>query len=318
MTVPGDIIGLFGDSSALTPGFDIYCLGDPQGFEMTWTRGIVSAVSRRAPELGRWVQMDAAVSGGASGGLVLGVDGKIYGMVVAGSFYGNINFAVPSRTLLARIDGLLAGESYRPPWLGILFEDDFEETGKLVINEVFPSSWLKSTGLKTGDVILEVNGIPVASPPDAQAIVSSLPVGSIVKVKATSAKEGKNVEYYAQLSGRPEYALYSASQTYDKLAVLYTYFGFRISEKETDVSTVTISGRTYTVKVYEVREIKPKSILDRYGVKVGDAVGVLSDYTLGMRRYFDLIHLPKGKKIFENIADFIIELMEGAYDENIL
>ncbi len=316
--LPADVIGLFGDSAALAPGAEIYCLGNPQGFELTWTRGIVSAVTRRAPEVGAWMQIDAAVSSGASGGLVLGADGRIYGMIVAGTLFGDINFAIPSRTLLQRIDGLLAGECTRLPWLGVLIEEDFEQTGNLIIEEIFPSSWLKATDLRAKDTILELNGTPVKTVLAAQAILQSLPLGSIVKVKACRKTDAVDVDYYVQLASRPEYAMYNAVRDMDRLSTLYTHFGFEVSRKDVVTFSFSLSGKTYTIPIYKVQKIKPKSVLDCYGVRMGDSVGILMDSTRNMTRYVDVIHIPEKVKKIEDVSDLIIELRKGAYNDNIL
>ena len=316
--VPANIIGLFGDSASVSPGFDIYCLGDPQGYESTWTKGIVSAVSRPAPEIGTWMQIDAAVSSGASGGPVVGTDGRIYGMVIAASLYGDINFAVPSRTLLEKLDGLVAGENVSLPWLGLLMEDDSQRTGKLVVSDVFPSSPLAGTRLAAGDTILEINGVKVNTVPEAQAVINDVPLGAIVRVKVSSIQNQDIYDLYVSPARRPEYAMYNATQDFNKMAVLYPYFGFKLDINNPVTANVTIKGRAYAVVTYPVLDVKPKSVLDGFGVKPGDRVGVLSDDTQWMKRTIDLLHLPKGVTRLPDIEDQIITLTKEAYDENIL
>ena len=260
------------------------------------------------------MQIDAAVSPGASGGLVLGSDGRIYGMVVAGTFYGDINFAVPSNTILEKLDGLLAGTNVRSSWLGLLM--DPEEKSKLVIADVFPSSPLKGTGLQPGDEILALNGTPVKTAADAQAIVGGIPVGSIVRVKASS--KGSQTEFYVQLMGRPEYAMYNATQGFNQRSALYTYFGFKIDNNNVKTVSYQYGGKVLQVPFYKVLDVKPKSVLDRYGVEVGDEVGILSDTTREMTRTIYILHMPKGLKKIEDPEDLIIELVKDPYDENIL
>jgi S1-C subfamily serine protease len=316
--IPEGIVGLFGDSTSVKPGFDIFCLGDPQGYESTWTKGIVSAVSRRAPEIGSWMQVDAAVSPGASGGMVLGGDGKMYGMVIAGTSFGDINFAVPSSTLLRRLSGLCAGENMRFPWLGLLIKSDFVKTGTLVIQDVFPSSPLNTVGLKAGDAVMELNGAAVKTVPEAQDIIDGLPMGCVVKVKASSAETGHGIEYYVPLSARPEFAMYNATQDYDRLSVLYPYFGFRVDGKNINRVSIPFGGQSVVVPVYRVLEIRPESVLDRFGVKPGDQIAILSDSTSDMTRYLELMHLPKDKNEMKDMRDLTIKLKKEAYDEDIL
>jgi S1-C subfamily serine protease len=316
VSVPENIIALFGDSATVPPGFEIYCLGDPQGFELTWTRGIVSATARRAPEMGSWMQIDAAVSSGASGGLVLGADGRIYGMVVAGSFYGNINFAVPSRTILERLDRLLAGEAGRFPWLGLLIQGDFEQTGKLVIADVFPSSPLVTAGVETGDTLHSINGVQVKTVPAVHAILRDLPLGGVVRVAVGQGE--KVTELYVPLPARPEYALYNATRQYGKERMLLTYFGFRLNFAAQSTRTIRVGGQSFRVPTYPVQEVRARSEVEAFGVRAGDRIGILLDNEHLMRRYIDIVHFPKNMGEVEDQEDMILELTRGAYDENIL
>ena len=120
---------LFGDSAALTQGAAMYCLGNHNGLVSTLTKGIVSSTDRKAPEVGSWIQVDAAVTPGASGGLMIGEDGKVYGMLVAGFLYEDINFVVPSSIILEVIDRLREKKRVLRPWLGLLCREDPSGSG---------------------------------------------------------------------------------------------------------------------------------------------------------------------------------------------
>ena len=97
--MPYSFYQLLGNSDSLKQGFPIYVMGHHLRLTSTLTKGIISASTRRAPEVGTWIQVDTNVGPGASGGMLIGEDKLIYGVIVAGIIY-NTNFAVPSNTIL--------------------------------------------------------------------------------------------------------------------------------------------------------------------------------------------------------------------------
>jgi S1-C subfamily serine protease len=180
---PFKISEMFGDSTSLKQGFSVYCLAHHNKLSSTLTRGIVSAVSRKAPEVGNWIQIDANVTPGASGGLLIGEDLKVYGMVVAGLLFEDINFAVPSQSIFEVLDRLKAGQPLKRPWLGLLLEQPRHKTWDPKIIEVFPSSPLSQLKVDENAILMEINHQRILTITQAQEMINSLEAGNIVHIK---------------------------------------------------------------------------------------------------------------------------------------
>ncbi|HMA99671.1 MAG TPA: trypsin-like peptidase domain-containing protein, partial [Spirochaetota bacterium] len=135
---------LCGDSSSVKPGENVYCFGHHLGLKYTLTRGIISGRNRRAPEYATWLQVDAALSGGASGGLLIGEDGHIYGMIVAGMIYEDVNFVVPSQLILSALDRLKQGHISRG-WLGMSVYTEPYKKSKVRVKGFYDCSPLYNT-----------------------------------------------------------------------------------------------------------------------------------------------------------------------------
>ncbi len=197
----------FGDSAALFPGETVYAVGTPYGLTRTVTRGIISNNRRyfednegvRGYETGTfntWLQTDAAINPGNSGGPLVTEDGAVVGINSRG-FVGadNLGFAIPANIARQVMGELLAHGSVTRSYIGIVPRalQDLESfyalalnTGML-INSVDPGSPAASAGLRSGDVLLAINGqnvdgrFPEQLPP-IQNMIASLPVGSTVNL----------------------------------------------------------------------------------------------------------------------------------------
>jgi S1-C subfamily serine protease len=317
--LPGQrsILGSFGDSRALEQGDVIYCLGNPRGFDSTLTRGIVSSRSRTAPELGEWLQIDSAVAPGSSGGLVIGDDGLVYGMIVAGVAFEDLNFAIPSRLILERFDSLNSGKKQRKPWLGLRVEGPFAPQ-ELRVADVFPSSVLAGMGIAHGSLIESIDGMPVSRVGEAQAIVSGKEPGALLRVGFKS-PEGESRELFVRLGARPEYALYSATKDYEGIEGFASFYGFSIKGKAAEIKLGS-SGNERSVLLFEVGAVLEGSAFANFGVEAGDLLGLMAAEDDGLARRVAFVHLPeslKGKKV-EDPNDLVISLELGRYDANIL
>jgi serine protease Do len=197
----------FGDSNALYPGEPVYAVGTPYGLTRTVTCGIISNDRRyfedvegiRGYETGTfntWLQTDAAINPGNSGGPLVNGDGAVVGINARG-YVGadNLGFAIPSAIARQVMEELLAHGSVTRSYIGIVpralqnlehFYALALNTGML-INSVDPGSPAASAGLRSGDILLAIDGwkvdgrFPEQLPPIQNAI-ASLPVGSTVKL----------------------------------------------------------------------------------------------------------------------------------------
>jgi len=218
----------FGDSSALYPGEVVYAVGTPYGLTRTVTRGIISNNRRyfedsegvRGYETGTfntWLQTDAAINPGNSGGPLVTADGEVVGINSRG-FVGadNLGFAIPSDIARRVVDELLANGSVTRSYIGIVprtlqnlehFYALALNTGML-INSVDPGSPAAAVGLRSGDILLAIDGqrvdgrFPEQLPP-IQNMIASLPVGSTVRLSVKRGAQSMEVPVVTEkLEGR--------------------------------------------------------------------------------------------------------------------
>lgn len=171
----------FGNSDDLSVGQWVVAIGTPLGLQATLTVGVVSAKGRSNLDLTRvedFIQTDAALNRGNSGGPLLNLQGEVVGMNTAiatdnglGGYMG-IGFAIPSNMLTNVQEQLLSSGSVTRGYLGIILQpvdNDIAESLDLpkvegaLVAEVLKGSPAQKAGLKQGDVILKINNRPVES-----------------------------------------------------------------------------------------------------------------------------------------------------------
>ncbi len=198
-----------GSSSTLKTGDVVLAIGNPFGLNQTITMGIVSAVGRSNIGLADFVdfiQTDAAINPGNSGGALVNTNGELVGINTAifstsGGYMG-IGFAVPSDMATIIMDSIIKNGKVIRGWLGVSTQaltpelaQSFnikEQTGALV-SGVTANSPADKAGLKRGDLIIGVDGKPVADPVGLRNIVASLPPGTKIELKIIRESAGQTL-----------------------------------------------------------------------------------------------------------------------------
>ena len=187
----------FGDSDKLRLGEWVVAIGNPFSLGGTVTAGIVSARNRdiNSGPYDNYIQTDAAINRGNSGGPLFNLNGEVVGVNTAiispsGGSIG-IGFAVPSKTAVAVIDQLRQFGETRRGWLGVRIQqvtDDIADSlnikpakGALVAG-VEDKGPAKPAGIEPGDVIVKFDGKDVKEMKDLPRIVADTPVGKDVEV----------------------------------------------------------------------------------------------------------------------------------------
>ena len=187
----------FGDSDKLRIGEWVIAIGNPFSLGGTVTAGIVSARNRdiNSGPYDNYIQTDAAINRGNSGGPLFNLDGEVVGVNTAiispsGGSIG-IGFAVPSKTAMPVIDQLRQFGETRRGWLGVRIQhmtDELAETmnvkpprGALVagVDDKGPA---KPAGIRTGDVIVRFDNKDIKEMRDLPRVVADTPVGKDVEV----------------------------------------------------------------------------------------------------------------------------------------
>jgi Do/DeqQ family serine protease len=191
------------DSDAIEVGDLVLAIGNPFGVGQTTTSGIISALARNqvgVSDFGFFIQTDAAINPGNSGGALLNMAGEVIGINTAifsksGGSVG-IGFAIPSNMVRAVVETAESGgKAFDRPYIGAAFEPVSSEiaeslglgtpTGALV-TKITRGSAADRAGLKVGDVVLKMDGVPVQHPDALGYRLSTRGIGKIAKFEVLS------------------------------------------------------------------------------------------------------------------------------------
>jgi serine protease Do len=246
----------FGDSDKARIGDWVIAIGNPFGLGGTVTSGIISA-RNRSIGLSRYedyIQTDASINSGNSGGPLFDMNGDVIGINTAilgrnGSI--GIGFSIPSNSAKIIIDQLIEFGETKRGWLGVRIQgvtqeiadvEKLDEPRGALVASVAENSPSDKAGIKAGDIILEFNGVRVNQMKELPAIVAKTKVGTSVKVKVWRNKKEltKNV-----LLGRLE-----------------TSNDFKVSKKKEPIEkqTSVIKSLKITVRVLNSRDIKTRKL----------------------------------------------------------
>ncbi len=194
----------FADSSTVRVGDAVVAVGNPFGLGGTVTAGIVSALGRdiNSGPYDSFIQTDAAINRGNSGGPLFNTKGEVVGMNTAifspsGGSVG-IGFSIPARTVQSIVKQLRENGVVSRGWLGVQIQEitpalaqalGLEKTEGALVADVQPDSPALKAGVKTGDVILAVNGQKIAQMHELPSLIAALPAGS--KAELTILRDGK-------------------------------------------------------------------------------------------------------------------------------
>ena len=213
------VVAELGDSSQLQVGELAVAIGNPFGLERTVTVGVVSSLGRSLTGEGRRpirdvIQTDAAINPGNSGGPLLNAEGKVIGIntAIESPLRGSvgIGFAVPINTAKSFLPDMLAGKTVSHPYLGIggiAITPDLAQERNLPVNEgvlvgeVTPDGPAAKAGIKSGDVIVSVDGNKVLEVEDIVGYLDTKRVGDTVDVEII--RDGKRQTLSVKLGEFP-------------------------------------------------------------------------------------------------------------------
>lgn len=205
-----------GDSDALKVGEWVLAIGNPFGLTHTVTAGIVSAKGRSGLRLNSYedfIQTDAAINFGNSGGPLLNIEGKVIGINSAifsqsGGSMG-IGFAIPINMARNVYKQLIEKGSVTRGYLGVIISDLTPEMAEsfgvkgqkgVLIDDVTKNGPAKEAGLKHGDIVIKINNNKTDSANHLQRDIASMAPNT--KVKVTVLRDGKKKEFEVKLALR--------------------------------------------------------------------------------------------------------------------
>lgn len=256
------------DSDRLQVGDFTVAIGNPFGLGQTVTSGIVSALGRsglNVENLENFIQTDAAINSGNSGGALVNLNGELIGIntAIMGPNGGNvgIGFAIPSNMVKNLTSQIIEfGEVKR----GVLGVQGGELTSELAdtfgyktnhgafVNQVMPDSAASEAGLKAGDIIVSVNGKPIQTFGELRAKIATIGAGKSVNLGIVRDGKEKSVKV----------TLKSANDIKTAAATLHE--GLQGAEL-----TNKTEGQYKGVLVTSVEERSPAA---RYGLKTDDVI----------------------------------------------
>lgn len=194
----------FGDSDRLEVGEWVVAIGSPLGLNHTVTSGIVSAKGRniQSGSYDDFLQTDASINRGNSGGPLLDMDGKVIGIntAIAQRAQG-IGFAIPSSMAKTIIAQLKDNKKVSRGWLGVTIQNvdaatvkalDLPDNNGALVNSVLDGQPAAEAGIKAGDVIVSINGSTIEDTEQLLRKVAMLEPGN--KATVTVWREGKKLE----------------------------------------------------------------------------------------------------------------------------
>ena len=244
----------FGDSDKARIGDWVIAIGNPFGLGGTVTSGIISA-RNRSIGLSRYedyIQTDASINSGNSGGPLFDMNGDVIGIntaILGRSGNVGIGFSIPSNSAKIVIDQLIEFGETKRGWLGVRIQDVTKEIAEVenldeprgaLVASVAPNSPSEKAGVKAGDIILEFNGERIQEMKELPIIVARTAVGKKVKVKIWRNK--KEITKTITL-GRLE-----------------TSEDFKVAEKNTPLEEQKIESLKITVRKLSREDIKTRNL----------------------------------------------------------
>jgi serine protease Do len=303
----------WGDSAKLKPGQTVLAFGSPFGyFQFSVTRGIVSAVDRPNPftedprKPGGFIQTDAAINRGNSGGPLVNAHGEVIGINTflvsdTGSFAG-AGFAIPTQIVRPTAEALIKDGVVHHGYLGIGINPvtpenskffDLKDSSGALVSQVTPDSPASRAGLKAGDVIKELNGQKVVNATDLQLIVSEHTPGTEMTMNIIRDGKPQNLQVkLGEFHGNQEVA--DASDAEDEKGVR---LGVAVSDLTPEVKQeLELPSRVHGVVVQNVNGASPA---DDAGISRGDVIEEVNRQPVQSTEEFkkQVYSLPKDKDL---------------------
>ena len=285
----------FGDSDKARIGDWVIAIGNPFGFGGTVTSGIISA-RNRSLGLSRYedyIQTDASINSGNSGGPLFDMRGDVIGIntaILGRSGNVGIGFSIPSNSAKIVIDQLIEFGETKRGWLGVRIQDvtkEIAEVEKLdeargaLVASVAANSPSKKAGVKAGDIILEFNGEKIKEMKELPIIVARTEVGKKVEVKIWRNKK----EIIKTIT----------------LGRLETSEDFKVAEKEETQKEIEIDNLKISVRKITKEDIKNRNLPNQTSGLV--ITKIKKDSPLNNSIELNSIILEAQKKKIRNASD---------------
>lgn len=280
-------VAALGNSDDVEVGNIVFAIGAPLGLKSTMTQGIVSALGRNIGIIGdeygieNFIQTDAAVNPGNSGGPLVNINGEVIGInsaiATTNARYQGYSFAIPLNLAKQVATDIIKYGKFRRGFLGIGIRPVDAVTAKAAGLDKTKGVWVETVtkdaagdkaGVEYGDIILTVDGKEVNSPQELQTSIASKHPGSVVMLKIW--RDKKTIEKKAELGSRDEEGEAVAEKVKDN--------GQNSDDESGGAKAVTVKELGVTVKSLDSK------IKKRYDVEKGVLVSNIEDLSPAQER----------------------------------
>jgi serine protease Do len=268
-------VAVFGDSDALKVGQWVVAIGSPFGLEHTVTAGIVSAKGRviGSGPYDDFIQTDASINPGNSGGPLINMKGRVIGINTAIIAGGNgIGFAIPANMAKGVIKQLKKEGTVTRGWLGVGIQNISDEMAEyygikdkngVLVSRVFPGDPADKAGIRTKDIITEINGKKIKTSRELTRIIAAFHVGQMVNISVL--RDGKEKTFKVKIAKRQEEKLAAGEIPQQE----QEDFGIQVSNLTPEIAQKFNIRETKGVVVTDVQS---DSQGDNEGFRVGDII----------------------------------------------
>ncbi len=296
-----------GDSDTVKTGDIVFAIGSPLGYMSSVTQGIVSAVGRDGGpnnNINDFIQTDAAINQGNSGGPLVNIYGEVVGINswIASQSGGSqgLGFSIPINNVKKAIDDFIANGKIRYGWLGVSLVDADQETlGELglagrkgaLASQVFSNSPAAKGGILPGDFVIALNGRDVKSVDQLVRDVGDLPAGKAAAFRVI--RDGKERDLQVKIEERDENTVTDSSKLWP---------GFVPYALTSDVRTrLNLDAKQKGVLVANVQAKSPASVM---GLLAGDVIVKMNDKKVSdLSGFYAQLASAKGDIWFEVLRD---------------
>lgn len=267
---------ILGDSDKIEVGEWAIAIGSPFGLEETVTVGVISAKGRTGLRTGTYedfIQTDASINPGNSGGPLVNIDGEVIGINAMIIQPGQgIGFAIPinlARNIMTEL--IKTGKVVRP-WLGVGLQDLTEDLAKLfkltekegvLISQVTEGSPAEKSGLRTGDIITEIDGKKVQNSQEVVREVLKKKVGETIEIRVI--RDGKPIKVSVTTAPMP-----SEEERKAVLSKTETWFGLRVKTLTPEISRQL--GLSTKLEGVVIEYMEEGSVAREAGLQNGDVI----------------------------------------------
>ena len=265
----------FADSEDIRVGNTVFAVGNPFGLGNSVSSGIISAKERDIEKgpYDNFIQTDAAINQGNSGGPLFNMDGKIIGMNTAiFSTDGNnsgVSFAVPSNTVRWVVEQIKQNGEVIRGWLGIgvqkIRSNNAEQKNRLIVASMAEDSPAASTGIAVGDILIDVAGLSLKSPRQFSLEISQTSPDTVLPVIVL--RDGKEIDLEIKVAQMPSENEEGKEETSTEAETAES----EAEQNAADFPELGIKARfDETKQEFVITEVAKNSEAEIKGISVGD------------------------------------------------